>query len=64
VTVSKKNSIDSFRKAAAQRMRTDATAAEARLWQHLRRHPMIGSHFRRQVVIGPYIADFACMADH
>jgi very-short-patch-repair endonuclease len=62
VTVSKKNSIDSFRKAAAQRMRTDATAAEARLWQHLRRHPMIGSHFRRQVVIGPYIADFACMA--
>jgi len=23
---------------------------------------MIGSHFRRQVVIGPYIADFACMA--
>jgi very-short-patch-repair endonuclease len=23
---------------------------------------MIGSHFRRQVIIGPYIADFACMA--
>ena len=22
---------------------------------------MIGSHFRRQVVIGPFIADFACM---
>jgi very-short-patch-repair endonuclease len=21
-----------------------------------------GSHFRRQVVIGPYIADFACLA--
>jgi very-short-patch-repair endonuclease len=43
-------------------MRLNATGAEARLWQHLRRHPMIGSHFRRQVVIGPYIADFACMA--
>jgi very-short-patch-repair endonuclease len=22
-----------------------------------------GSHFRRQVVIGPYIADFACLAE-
>jgi very-short-patch-repair endonuclease len=43
-------------------MRLNATGAEARLWQYLRRHPMMGSHFRRQVVIGPYIADFACMA--
>jgi very-short-patch-repair endonuclease len=43
-------------------MRLNATDAKSRLWQHLRRHPMIGSHFRRQVVIGPYIADFACMA--
>jgi very-short-patch-repair endonuclease len=24
--------------------------------------PIYGSHFRRQVPIGPYIADFACMA--
>ena len=23
---------------------------------------MLGSHFRRQVPIGPYVADFACMA--
>jgi very-short-patch-repair endonuclease len=23
---------------------------------------MFGSHFRRQVPIGPYVADFACMA--
>src|SRR5690349_11970262 len=51
-----------FRKASARRMRKDATVAEARLWRSLRRHPIIGSHFRRQVVIGPYIADFACMA--
>lgn len=43
-------------------MRLNATDAETRLWKHLRRHPMVGSHFRRQVVIGPYIADFACMA--
>ena len=25
---------------------------------------MEGSHFRRQVPIGPYVADFACMAAH
>jgi very-short-patch-repair endonuclease len=55
-------SIDRFRKTAAHRMRAKSTSAETRLWFHLRRHPMIGSHFRRQVVIGPYIADFACMA--
>jgi very-short-patch-repair endonuclease len=54
--------IDSFRKDAARRMRLNATGAEAKLWQGLRRHPMTGSHFRRQLVIGPYIADFACMA--
>ncbi len=23
---------------------------------------MLGSHFRRQVPVGPYVADFACMA--
>jgi very-short-patch-repair endonuclease len=54
--------IDGFRKNAAKRMRGNATNAEAQLWKHLRRHPMSGSHFRRQVVVGPYIADFACMA--
>jgi very-short-patch-repair endonuclease len=62
VIVTERKPIDRFRKAAARRMRTNATDAEARLWKHLRHHPMIGSHFRRQVVIGPYIADFACMA--
>jgi very-short-patch-repair endonuclease len=62
VNVIERKPIDSFRKNAAQRMRATATGAEARLWKHLRHHPMIGSHFRRQVVIGPYIADFACMA--
>jgi very-short-patch-repair endonuclease len=62
VIVTPGKSIDSFRKTAARRMRTKATTAEARLWLHLRRHPLIGSHFRRQVVLGPYIADFVCMA--
>ncbi len=57
-----RKTIDSFKKNAARRMRLNATGAEAGLWKSLRRHPMMGSHFRRQVVIGPYIADFACMA--
>jgi very-short-patch-repair endonuclease len=38
------------------------TPAEDLLWRRLRRFQVKGSHFRRQVVIGPYIADFACMA--
>jgi len=58
----RRKSIDRFRKIAARRLRSNATNAEAQLWKHLRRHPMIGSHFRRQVIIGPYIADFTCMA--
>jgi very-short-patch-repair endonuclease len=30
----------------------------------LRKFDLDGSHFRRQVPIGPFIADFACMAAH
>jgi very-short-patch-repair endonuclease len=45
----------------ARRMRKAPTEAERKLWWHLRhRLPLDGSHFRRQVQIGPYIADFAC----
>jgi very-short-patch-repair endonuclease len=48
----------------ARRLRRDATEAEKRLWLELRKLELEGSHFRRQVPIGPYIADFACMAAH
>jgi very-short-patch-repair endonuclease len=42
-------------------MRKTPTEAEQKLWWHLRHYfPMTGSHFRRQVQIGPFIADFAC----
>jgi len=45
----------------AHRMRGGPTEAERKLWWHLRhRLRLNGSHFRRQVQIGPYIADFAC----
>ncbi len=30
------------------------------LWQHLKLLKLEGRHFRRQVVIGKFIADFAC----
>jgi very-short-patch-repair endonuclease len=44
-------------------MRAAPTEAERKLWWHLRhRLPMPGTHFRRQVRIGKYIADFACHA--
>jgi very-short-patch-repair endonuclease len=37
--------------------------AEGKLWWHLRhRVPARGTHFRRQVRIGRYIADFVCHA--
>jgi very-short-patch-repair endonuclease len=55
-------SIDSFRRDTARRLRKNATYAEIKLWRHLRQVPMLGSHFRRQVPVGPYVADFACMA--
>ena len=34
---------------------------ERKLWYHLRNRNLGGFKFRRQVTIGPYIADFACM---
>ena len=44
-------------------MRTSPTEAEQKLWWHLRRRlPVEGTHFRRQVYIGGYIADFVCHA--
>jgi very-short-patch-repair endonuclease len=46
----------------AHELRRNTTGAEKILWRRLRRLDLDGSHFRRQVPIGPYIADFACMA--
>jgi very-short-patch-repair endonuclease len=56
-----KRTIRSFQRRSAQRLRANTTDAETILWRHLRRLDVKDSHFRRQVVIGPYIADFACM---
>jgi very-short-patch-repair endonuclease len=57
-----KRTVGDFKRQSARRLRSDSTNAEAVLWRHLRQLDVKGSHFRRQVVIGSYIADFACLA--
>ncbi len=46
----------------ARRLRREQTIYEKNLWDILRAHKMSGYHFRRQHPIGPYVADFACIA--
>lgn len=46
----------------ARKLRKEMTEAEKRLWHRLRYKQIDGHRFRRQVPIGPYIADFACLA--
>ena len=58
------NVVDTKQRLRARQLRHASNDAEKRFWYHLRRFPMQGSHFRRQVPIGPYVVDFACMAAH
>jgi len=48
-------------KSLARKLRQESTDAERLLWQYLRAHRMAGFKFKRQVVIEPYIVDFACL---
>jgi very-short-patch-repair endonuclease len=49
--------------ANAKKLRRTLTEPEKRLWWHLRhRLPVDGSHFRRQVALGAYVADFCCLS--
>ena len=52
----------SIRRAAAKKLRANATPHERTLWRALKDLPIEGSHFRRQAPIGPYIVDFFCPA--
>ena len=45
----------------ARKLRNDPTAAERKLWNRIRREQIDGFRFRRQVVLGPFIVDFACL---
>ena len=44
----------------ARKLRREMSTAEAMLWRSLRGRG-IGTKFRRQLPIGPYVADFVCM---
>jgi very-short-patch-repair endonuclease len=46
----------------ARRLRRGMTDAERKLWSLLRRKQLQGFRFRRQVPLGPYVADFVCMS--
>ena len=60
--MTKRPTIDGLRRKTAQRLRANVTDAETKLWRHLKQIETSGTHFRRQVPIGNYVADFACMA--
>jgi very-short-patch-repair endonuclease len=44
----------------ARQMRKDMSKAEATMWSYLKTLRSEGFHFRRQVPLGRYYADFAC----
>lgn len=46
---------------AARQLRRDSTDVERTMWRLLRDRRLGGAKFRRQVPIGPYVADFACV---
>jgi very-short-patch-repair endonuclease len=49
-------------RARARVLRHRQTEPEKKLWWHLRHRMLVeGTHFRRQVPIGPYVADFCCL---
>ncbi len=45
----------------ARRLRRDSTDPESTLWNLIRNRQLLGFKFRRQVPVGKYIADFACL---
>jgi len=47
----------------ARTLRANTTDAERKLWYALRDRRFAGYKFRRQVPIGPYVADFICYAE-
>ena len=52
--------LDRFKRRGVRDSRTE-TDAEQVLWENLYRIPLEGTHFRRQVEIGPYRADFGSL---
>ena len=52
--------IDHSLRDKTRQLRREPTEAEKRLWAILRDRQLDGAHFRRQLAIPPYVADFAC----
>lgn len=48
-------------KHVARALRSNLTESERKIWQSLRKKQCQGLRFRRQVPIGKYIVDFACL---
>jgi len=46
----------------AKELRRNMTPSEALLWKRLKGGTLAGLHFRRQQIIGGFIADFYCVA--
>lgn len=57
-----KSPIDKFKRETVRRLRMNSTAAETKLWRYLRQFETRGTHSPRQVPIGNFVVDFACMA--
>ena len=52
--------IATLQRGRARELRKNSTKAERIVWSILRAHRLNGASFRRQVPVGPYIADFVC----
>jgi len=53
---------DAIATSRAKQLRRTLTPPECRLWLAIKAKKLNGLHFRKQVAIGPYIADFYCHA--
>jgi very-short-patch-repair endonuclease len=54
--------LTSKQRSRVRSLRRASTDAEKTMWNALRAHRLEGAGFKRQVPIGPYVADFACHA--
>ena len=52
---------DPFMARRAKELRANQNSAEARVWSMLRAGRLAGLKFRRQHVLGTYVADFVCL---
>jgi very-short-patch-repair endonuclease len=49
-----------IQRSRAKQLRQTMTRAETLLWRYIKAHRIDGLGFRRQVPIGPFVADFVC----